>query len=138
MALAQAAPEAAVRLLLEREQQRRRADGGAHSFASFCHEYLFAPLGMNDTAWFRDDLPADTHQAVMTQKSGSGVPPAWAAARRTGGARASAPRWAWARAAPAQMAAPRSQPQHRLLFPGSQGAPSDGVDRHTLHSVWGS
>lgn len=51
-----------------------RADGSAHTFASFCHEYLFAPLGMNNTAWFRDDLPAGTHQVEMTEKSGSGVP----------------------------------------------------------------
>jgi len=60
-------------LLIERAAPPR-ADGGAHSFASFSHEYLFAPLGMTNTAWFRNDLPVDTHQVEMTQNSGSGEP----------------------------------------------------------------
>ena len=60
-------------LLIERAAPPK-ADGSAHSFASFSHEYMFAPLGMTNTAWFRNDLPANTHQVTMTAKSGNGNP----------------------------------------------------------------
>ena len=34
------------------------------SFPEFCSEQLFQPLGMSRTAWFRDDLPGGTLEAV--------------------------------------------------------------------------
>lgn len=37
------------------------------SFADFCHEHLFQPLGMDQTAWFRTDLPKDTREAVPVE-----------------------------------------------------------------------
>ena len=60
-------------LLIERAAPPK-ADGSAHSFASFSHEYIFAPLGMTRTAWFRDDLPADTHQVTMDVEVGQRQP----------------------------------------------------------------
>jgi CubicO group peptidase (beta-lactamase class C family) len=39
-------------------------------FAGFCKENLFEPLGMTNTAWFRDDLPTNTRVAVPVEFNG--------------------------------------------------------------------
>jgi CubicO group peptidase (beta-lactamase class C family) len=44
----------------------------AQSFSEFCRENLFDPLGMDHTAWFREDLPTDTLKAVPVQKKNNG------------------------------------------------------------------
>lgn len=42
------------------------------SFPDFCNENLFDPLGMDKTAWFREDLPADTLEAIPVKKLKNG------------------------------------------------------------------
>lgn len=45
---------------------------GTQTFPEFCHENLFGPLGMDRTAWFRKDLPANTREALPVEKRGRG------------------------------------------------------------------
>jgi CubicO group peptidase (beta-lactamase class C family)/ribosomal protein L24E len=37
------------------------------AFDSFCNEHLFEPLGMTNTAWFREDLPLGTLEAIPVE-----------------------------------------------------------------------
>ena len=47
---------------------------GDVSFAEFCRDHLFAPLGMSSTAWHSQDLPTGTRQAMpMTYRAGRGT-----------------------------------------------------------------
>ena len=42
------------------------------SFAELSREHLFGPLGMDHTAWFREDLPQGTREALPVEKNGQG------------------------------------------------------------------
>jgi CubicO group peptidase (beta-lactamase class C family) len=42
------------------------------TFQEFCRDNIFNPLGMNQTSWFREDLPAGTPVAVPVEFIGNG------------------------------------------------------------------
>jgi len=42
------------------------------SFSNFSRDNIFDPLGMENTAWFREDLPSGTRQAIPVEYLGGG------------------------------------------------------------------